>query len=144
MRDPVAGVYSVISGPGSVCRPVHLWFVASLCFAKSGENLFCEIVDDPWWFLDEFWCQIIDSMGCLDEVPTDVAATVGSSQQPVLGRFDVGSHRLDRVFCYSNAHGAVAIAVDDVHDILRQAVNGGADCESLVSPKKGFEGNLST
>ena len=30
------------------------WFGACLCFAQSSEKLFCEFVDDPWSFLDEF------------------------------------------------------------------------------------------
>ena len=28
-------------------------------FAKSNERWFCEIVNDPWWFLDVFWCVLI-------------------------------------------------------------------------------------
>ena len=28
-------------------------------FAKSNEKWFCEIVDDPWWFLDVLWCVLI-------------------------------------------------------------------------------------
>ena len=28
-------------------------------FAKSSEKSFCEIVGDPWWFLDEFWWVLI-------------------------------------------------------------------------------------
>ena len=35
------------------------WFGACLCFAKSNEKWFCEIVDDPWWLLDEFWWVLI-------------------------------------------------------------------------------------
>ena len=59
VRDPVSGVYSVISGPGSVCPCPCPWFGACLCFAKSNEKWFCDIVDDPWWFLDEFWWVLI-------------------------------------------------------------------------------------
>ena len=27
--------------------------------AKWSKKWFCEIVDDPWWFLDEFWLVLI-------------------------------------------------------------------------------------
>ena len=60
MRDPVAGDYSVISALGSVSVCPCPWFGACLCFAKSSEKWFCEIVDDPWWFLDEF-CWVLIS-----------------------------------------------------------------------------------
>ena len=55
MRDPVAGAYFVIGSLGSGGWVPGPWFAAFLCFAKSTEIWFCEIVDDPWWFLDEFW-----------------------------------------------------------------------------------------
>ena len=32
---------------------------ACLRYAKSNGKWFCEIVDDPWWFLDKFWCVLI-------------------------------------------------------------------------------------
>ena len=54
LRDPVAEVYSVISGSVSVWVLVPLVVWCLLFFAKSNEKCFCEIVDDPWWFLDEF------------------------------------------------------------------------------------------
>ena len=42
----------VLQGP---CVPVPVPLSgASFCFAKSSEKWFCEIVEDPWWFLDEF------------------------------------------------------------------------------------------
>ena len=44
----------MLLGPASV--PLPLWFGAS---AKSSEKWFCEIVGDPCWFLDEFWCVLI-------------------------------------------------------------------------------------
>ena len=56
MRDPVAGLLFVISAPGSGVRA--LGSVLAF-FAKSNEKWFCEIVDDPWCFLDEFWCVLI-------------------------------------------------------------------------------------
>ena len=38
---------------------MHLGFGACICFAKSNDMWFCGIVDDPWWFLDAFWCVLI-------------------------------------------------------------------------------------
>ena len=52
MRDPVSGVYFVSSPQGAV-RPCPCGLVLSFVFAKSNEKWFFEIVDDPWWFLDE-------------------------------------------------------------------------------------------
>ena len=58
MRDLIAGLYFVISAPGSAPSACPCGLVLAF-FAKSSEKWFCEIGDDPWWFLDEFWCVFI-------------------------------------------------------------------------------------
>ena len=44
---------------GSICAPgawlARPWFVSCLRFAKSNKKLLCDVVEDPLWFLDEFW-----------------------------------------------------------------------------------------
>ena len=47
----------MLRGPGACVRA--LCFAACLCLTKSNDLWFCEIVDDPWWFLDEFWWVLI-------------------------------------------------------------------------------------
>ena len=44
-----------------MCNVLLGWFVACPCFAKSNEQFFCEIVDDPWPLLDNFRLVLISS-----------------------------------------------------------------------------------
>ena len=57
MRDLVAGLYFVISaaGPRPAC-PCGLVFDF---VAKWIKKWFCEILDDRWLFLDEFWWVLV-------------------------------------------------------------------------------------
>ena len=53
VRDPVAGLFIVISAPvRRVAVPFGL--SARLCFAKSNKKLFCEMMELPWCFLHGF------------------------------------------------------------------------------------------
>ena len=57
--------------------PFSLVFSFVFLFAKSNEKCFCEIVDDPWWFLDEFGCVFI-RFPLLSERFEDFAGILGS------------------------------------------------------------------
>ena len=53
---PSLGLWTSISAPGGVPPPRRA--LVGLVFdfvAKWIKKWFCEILDDPWWFLDEFW-----------------------------------------------------------------------------------------
>ena len=47
-------IFGLRSPPVRPCVRALGWFGACLCFAKPSETLFCEIVGDPWSFLEEF------------------------------------------------------------------------------------------
>ena len=83
MRDPVAGVYFVISapGPGPASVPFGL-VLAFVLLCKSNEKWCWEIVDYPWWFLDVFWCVLI-SFPLIFEGFGDFAGFLGPSRPPV-------------------------------------------------------------
>ena len=51
-------------------------FGSSICFAKSGGKLFCEIVEDRCWFLDEFWWVLI-LIGCAQTAAVGGPMVVG-------------------------------------------------------------------
>ena len=55
---------------------------AGFCFAKPHEKLFCEIVEDPWWFLDEFWWVLI-SFSLFFEGFKHLAGFLGDAGPPV-------------------------------------------------------------
>ena len=58
---------------------------AGFCFAKSHEKLFCEIVEDPWWFLDEFWWALM-GFPLFFEGFKDFAGFLGAAGPPVAVR----------------------------------------------------------
>ena len=45
-------------------------------------KLFCEIVDDPWWFLDEFWWVLVSFHGFSKDL-TDFFGFLGAAGPPV-------------------------------------------------------------
>jgi hypothetical protein len=57
-------------------------FGACFCFAKSSAKWFCEIVDDPWWFLDEF-CWVLISFLLFFEGFQDFVGFLGAAGRPV-------------------------------------------------------------
>ena len=59
-----------------------LWFGAFLRFAKSNEKWFYGIVEDPWWFLDEFWLVLISFLLFLEGFK-DFVGFLGASGPPV-------------------------------------------------------------
>ena len=78
MRLPVSGVYSLIKAPGVLCAPVPLVVVARLYVAKSNEEWLREIVEDPWWFLDEFWW-VLKSLPLFPKDLKDFAGFLGAA-----------------------------------------------------------------
>ena len=54
VRDPVAGLFIVISDPVRGGGSVPVGLGARLCFAKSNKKLFCEMMELPWCFLHGF------------------------------------------------------------------------------------------
>ena len=46
-------VWLVLQGVRPPSVPL-VWCLIMLCEIGSSEKWFCEILEDPWWFLDEF------------------------------------------------------------------------------------------
>ena len=59
------------------------WFGSCVCSAKSKEKLFCEIVEDPWWFLDELWL-VLRGFPLFLEGFKDFAGFLGAVGPPVV------------------------------------------------------------
>ena len=72
----------MISAPGPARPWASPWFGACLCFAKSSAKWFCEIVEDPWWFLDVFWWVLI-SFPLFFAGFRDFAGLLGAAGPPV-------------------------------------------------------------
>jgi len=54
MRDPVAGLFIVISPPGPVPCPCPLGLVLDFVFRNQRKKLLCEMMELPWCFLHGF------------------------------------------------------------------------------------------